>query len=72
MATKDTGGGQQKATRSTEEVEEQAVDTEASDELKERHEQLREDVDSVLDEIDDVLEENAEDFVRSFVQKGGE
>ncbi|MFD7097823.1 ubiquitin-like protein Pup, partial [Streptomyces xanthophaeus] len=24
------------------------------------------------DEIDDVLEENAEDFVRSFVQKGGE
>jgi ubiquitin-like protein Pup len=29
-------------------------------------------VDSVLDEIDDVLEENAEDFVRSFVQKGGE
>jgi ubiquitin-like protein Pup len=29
-------------------------------------------VDSVLDEIDDVLEENAEDFVRSFVQKGGQ
>ena len=28
-------------------------------------------MDSVLDEIDDVLEENAEDFVRSFVQKGG-
>ncbi len=29
-------------------------------------------MDSVLDEIDDVLEENAEDFVRSFVQKGGQ
>jgi ubiquitin-like protein Pup len=29
-------------------------------------------VESVLDEIDDVLEENAEDFVRSFVQKGGQ
>lgn len=26
----------------------------------------------VLDEIDAVLEENAETFVRSFVQKGGE
>jgi ubiquitin-like protein Pup len=30
------------------------------------------DVDAILDEIDGVLEENAEDFVRSFVQKGGE
>jgi ubiquitin-like protein Pup len=25
-----------------------------------------------LDEIDDVLEVNAEEFVRSFVQKGGQ
>ncbi|MBK8469393.1 MAG: ubiquitin-like protein Pup [Candidatus Phosphoribacter sp.] len=30
------------------------------------------DIDSVLDEIDDVLEINAEEFVRSFVQKGGQ
>lgn len=29
-------------------------------------------VDELLDEIDEVLETNAEDFVRSFVQKGGE
>ncbi|MET7985110.1 MULTISPECIES: ubiquitin-like protein Pup [unclassified Streptomyces] len=72
MATKDTGGGQQKATRSTEEVEEQSQDAKTTDELKERQEKLSDDVDSVLDEIDDVLEENAEDFVRSFVQKGGE
>ena len=27
---------------------------------------------TILDEIDDVLEENAEDFVRAYVQKGGE
>jgi len=72
MATKDTGGGQQKATRSTEEVEEQSQDAKSTDDLKEREEKLSDDVDSVLDEIDDVLEENAEDFVRSFVQKGGE
>ncbi|MEU5636217.1 ubiquitin-like protein Pup [Streptomyces rishiriensis] len=72
MATKDTGGGQQKATHSTEEVEEQTAETQGSEDLKERHEKLSDDVDSVLDEIDDVLEENAEDFVRSFVQKGGE
>ena len=33
---------------------------------------LTSDIDSILDEIDNVLEENAEDFVKSFVQKGGE
>lgn len=31
-----------------------------------------EEVDDLLDEIDEVLETNAEEFVRSFVQKGGE
>ena len=30
------------------------------------------DVDAILDEIDEVLEENAEEFVRSYVQKGGQ
>ena len=43
----------------------------ASD-VTERHEKLTEDVDAILDEIDDVLETNAEDFVRAFVQKGGQ
>jgi ubiquitin-like protein Pup len=33
---------------------------------------LTDDVDAILDEIDSVLEENAEDFVKSFVQKGGQ
>lgn len=28
--------------------------------------------DNLLDEIDSVLEENAEDFVKAYVQKGGE
>ncbi|MFP5298608.1 MAG: ubiquitin-like protein Pup [Actinomycetota bacterium] len=31
-----------------------------------------EEIDDLLDEIDEVLETNSEDFVRSFVQKGGE
>ena len=52
-----------------EQLEEQA---EASSDVAERHEKLTEDVDAILDEIDDVLETNAEDFVRAFVQKGGE
>ncbi|HWK91577.1 ubiquitin-like protein Pup [Luteimicrobium sp. NPDC057192] len=30
------------------------------------------DVDALLDDIDDVLEANAEQFVRGFVQKGGQ
>ena len=34
--------------------------------------ELLDDVDELLDEIDDVLEENAEEFVRSYVQKGGQ
>lgn len=29
-------------------------------------------VDDLLDEIDEVLEANAEEFVRSYVQKGGQ
>ncbi|UUZ46147.1 ubiquitin-like protein Pup [Janibacter limosus] len=31
-----------------------------------------EDIDSVLDEIDGVPESNAEEFVKGFVQKGGQ
>jgi prokaryotic ubiquitin-like protein Pup len=39
---------------------------------QEHLEKLGEDVDTILDEIDDVLEENAEDFVKAYVQKGGQ
>ena len=48
-----------------EEVSEEAVETKATDEKTEE-------VDDLLDEIDSLLESNAEEFVRSFVQKGGE
>lgn len=33
---------------------------------------LDHDVDDLLAEIDDVLEENAEEFVRTYIQKGGQ
>ena len=33
---------------------------------------LDQDVDGLLDEIDGVLETNAEEFVKGFVQKGGQ
>ncbi len=69
MATKDTGG-QDRASRRREEVEE--VPAEDTSDVQERVGRLTDDVDSLLDDIDDVLEANAEDFVRAFVQKGGE
>ncbi len=38
----------------------------------ERHEKMSGDIDAILDDIDEVLEENSEEFVRQYVQKGGE
>ncbi|MDP2623061.1 MAG: ubiquitin-like protein Pup [Actinomycetota bacterium] len=35
-------------------------------------EELTEKIDDLLDEIDSVLEENAEEFVKNYVQKGGQ
>jgi ubiquitin-like protein Pup len=35
-------------------------------------EELTERIDDLLDEIDSVLEENAEEFVKNYVQKGGQ
>jgi ubiquitin-like protein Pup len=52
-------------------VEESTEEVTESD-VAERKEALDDDVDAILDEIDDVLETNAEDFVKSFIQKGGE
>jgi len=41
-------------------------------EVVEKGKTLKKDMDELLDEIDDVLEENAEEFVKNYVQKGGE
>ncbi|WP_369015781.1 ubiquitin-like protein Pup [Actinocrinis puniceicyclus] len=69
MAAKDSGG-QERASKQSEQVDDELVDE--TGDLKERHAKLSEDVDDVLDEIDEVLETDAESFVRSFVQKGGQ
>ena len=73
MATKDTGG-QDRASRRERDVDETADDHGGADpgEVSERVGKLTDDVDALLDEIDDVLEVNAEDFVKGFVQKGGQ
>jgi ubiquitin-like protein Pup len=72
MATRDSGGQSQsgKARRDAE-VEDAPVPG-VDPEVAERVEKVSEEVDDLLDEIDSVLEENAEEFVRGYVQKGGQ
>jgi ubiquitin-like protein Pup len=62
------GGQQHKTTRKTPEHDE-PLESAPADSVAE---QLDDDVDAILDDIDEVLESNAEEFVRGFVQKGGE
>ena len=50
---------------------EQRADAEQA-EATAKGEKLKEEMDDILDEIDSVLEENAEEFIKSYVQKGGE
>jgi ubiquitin-like protein Pup len=70
MPTHDSG--QSRPQRQHDDTEEADAVVESGSDVAERHEKLTEDVDAILDEIDDVLETNAEEFVRSFVQKGGQ
>jgi ubiquitin-like protein Pup len=35
-------------------------------------EEIKAETDALLDEIDELLEVNAEDFIKAYVQKGGE
>ena len=51
--------------RREEEVEETPANTAQGDKIKAE-------LDDLLDEIDEVLETNAEDCVKSYIQKGGE
>jgi ubiquitin-like protein Pup len=54
---------------------ERPTDAEVADEAvpaTDKGERLKAELDDLLDEIDDVLETNAEDFVKSYVQKGGQ
>ena len=39
---------------------------------QEAGQELKAELDDLLDEIDEVLETNAEEFVKSYIQKGGE
>ena len=53
---------------SGQDVEEVGVNSSAVEQANE----LKDQIDGLLDEIDEVLESNAEEFVKSYIQKGGE
>lgn len=53
-------------TERREDIEHEEVTTQDSGE------KIKAELDDLLDEIDDVLETNAEEFVKSYVQKGGQ
>lgn len=40
--------------------------------LVSKADKLKAEIDSLVDKIDDVLEENAEEFLKNYVQKSGE
>jgi len=61
---------QKKKAPSRQETEEEVVEDAPA--TSEKGEALKAELDDLLDEIDEVLESNAEEFVKSYVQKGGE
>ena len=75
--TSHDSGGQSRASRQRESEDiaddsPDSPDADASTDGGERREKLSEDVDAILEDIDAVLENNSEEFVRGFVQKGGQ
>ena len=57
----------QRTERRTDEASTAAPEVDAT-----KGDQIKADLDDLLDEIDEVLEDNAEEFVRNYVQKGGQ
>jgi ubiquitin-like protein Pup len=60
---------QKKKTTTTERADEVVEEVPATSATGEK---LKAELDDLLDEIDEVLEDNAEEFVRNYVQKGGQ
>jgi|TARA_B110000263_G_scaffold139499_1_gene120996 ubiquitin-like protein Pup len=48
------------------------AESEGGQKMAKKGEELKEDMDSLMEEIDSVLEENAEEFVKNYVQRGGQ
>ena len=66
------GGGEQQKKKVHKHGGEGDEGSDAAGQVTKKGEEIKEEIDELLDEIDTVLEENAEEFIRSYVQKGGE
>lgn len=58
--------------KTTESKPEDAPEQEVTATGSQKGEKLKAELDELLEEIDEVLEDNAEEFVRNYVQKGGQ
>lgn len=65
-------GGQKQAPKKGGGGEGDAKDGAGPQKLAKKGKELKEDMDALVDEIDEVLEENAEEFVKNYVQRGGQ
>ena len=72
MATQDRMNTGANSSTSEEELAEQAAPAPGAGQESAQDGSQTQGVDDLLDEIDGVLESNAEEFVRGFVQKGGQ
>ena len=63
---------QRRSTTKKTETEKTIEETTPGADVTEKAEQIKGDMDRVIDEIDEVLEENAEEFVKNYIQRGGE
>ncbi len=65
-------GQQDKKKERRKEPSKKSEEVQANPEVIEKGKRMAEDLDHLMDEIDGVLEENSEEFVKNYVQKGGE
>jgi ubiquitin-like protein Pup len=63
---------ERKARRTSESEPAETPAPDASTKLADKSAKIKKSLDEVLDDIDDVLEANAEEFVKSYVQRGGQ
>ncbi len=76
LSGKKGGGHMDKQDRKHEsrkpDVPQEKDEVQANPKVAETGQRLKEEMDDLVDEIDKVLEENAAEFVKNYVQKGGE
>jgi ubiquitin-like protein Pup len=61
-----------KQTQKEKATTEEAQPEKKAKDIKGKGEDLKDEMDNLIEEIDAVLEENAEEFVKAYVQRGGE